>query len=130
MLVNPTQIDILRARYNIIGSIRHYMHALEFVEVSTPIIVEKASGAIAKPFVTNATEFPEKQLALRIAPEIWLKRLIIGGMERVFEIGPAFRNEGLDGTHNPEFTTCGNLKALLPFSWLLEPSKKSLVWMW
>jgi len=70
------------------------------------LIADKAGGAIAKPFTTVATEFSEKTLALRIAPEIWLKRLVIGGMDRVFEIGPAFRNEGLDATHNPEFTTC------------------------
>lgn len=76
------------------------------MEVQTPIIADSAGGAIARPFTTSATEFSQKQLALRIAPEIWLKRLVLGGMDRVFEIGPAFRNEGLDATHNPEFTTC------------------------
>jgi len=77
-----------------------------FLEVQTPLITDKASVAIAKSFKTVATEFSDKELALRIAPELWLKRLVIGGMDRVFEIGPSFRNEGLDATHNPEFTTC------------------------
>lgn len=61
---------------------------------------------MARPFATTATEFPEKQLALRIAPELWLKRLVVAGFDRVYEIGPAFRNEGIDATHNPEFTMC------------------------
>jgi lysyl-tRNA synthetase, class II len=85
---------------------RDFLLKDNFLEVQTPLIADKAGGAIAKPFTTVATEFSEKTLALRIAPEIWLKRLVIGGIDRVFEIGPAFRNEGLDATHNPEFTTC------------------------
>jgi lysyl-tRNA synthetase class 2 len=91
--------------------LRNFLLKDNFLEVQTPIISDKAGGAIAKPFTTVATEFSEKTLALRIAPEIWLKRLIIGDMDRVFEIGPAFRNEGLDATHNPEFTTCEFYKA-------------------
>ena len=65
------------------------------MEVDTPILGAVASGATARPFETSATEFPDRRLALRIAPELWLKRLVIGGMERVFEIGPSFRNEGM-----------------------------------
>lgn len=65
------------------------------MEVSTPIIGAVAGGAIARPFITSGTEFPERQLSLRIAPELWLKRLVVGGFDRVFEIGPSFRNEGL-----------------------------------
>ena len=95
------------------------------MEVATPIISSTTGGAVARPFLTSATAFPERQLSLRIAPELWLKRLVIGGFEKVFEIGPSFRNEGayklliyiweqtaygfeigLDKTHNPEFTTC------------------------
>jgi lysyl-tRNA synthetase class 2 len=96
----------LRLRSQIIQSIREFLLKDQFTEVQTPLIADKASGAIAKSFKTMATEFSDKELALRIAPELWLKRLVIGGMDRVFEIGPAFRNEGLDATHNPEFTTC------------------------
>jgi len=91
-----------------------------FLEVQTPIIADKAGGAVARPFTTVSTEFSDKQLALRIAPEIWLKRLILGGMERVFEIGPAFRNEGLDATHNPEFTTCEFYKSFADLEDLIE----------
>lgn len=90
------------------------------MEVQTPILADKAGGAVAKPFTTHATEFPQKQLALRIAPELWLKRLIIGGMDRVFEIGPSFRNEGLDATHNPEFTTCEFYKSFADLEDLMK----------
>lgn len=107
MLVNKSTVDIIRMRSNIIHRIRTMVkEQLGCVEVQTPILAGNAGGAIARPFVTQATEFPQKDLALRIAPELWLKRLVAGGMDRVFEIGPAFRNEGLDATHNPEFTTC------------------------
>ena len=106
LLVNRNVVDTLRARSHIIRYLRDYLIKDDFLEVQTPIIADKAGGAIAKPFTTIATEFSDKQLALRIAPEIWLKRMILGGIDRVFEIGPAFRNEGLDATHNPEFTTC------------------------
>ncbi|KAL3423456.1 Lysine-tRNA ligase, mitochondrial [Phlyctema vagabunda] len=106
MLVNDRTSHTLRARSYIIQHIRDFLLKDNFLEVQTPILADGAGGATARPFTTSATEFPDKQLALRIAPEIWLKRLILGGMERVFEIGSAFRNEGLDATHNPEFTTC------------------------
>jgi lysyl-tRNA synthetase class 2 len=105
-LVNKSAADTIRLRSHIIQHVREFLLQDGFLEVQTPIIVDKASGAAARPFTTVATEFLDKELALRIAPEIWLKRLILGGMDRVFEIGPAFRNEGLDATHNPEFTTC------------------------
>lgn len=65
------------------------------MEVQTPILAAREGGAVARPFRTSATEFPERQLVLRIAPELWLKRMVIGGYDRVFEIGPSFRNEGL-----------------------------------
>ena len=64
------------------------------MEVQTPILADSAGGAVARAFETSATEFPYKRIALRIAPELWLKRLILGGFDRVFEIGPSFRNEG------------------------------------
>lgn len=106
LLVNREVADRLRARSHIIQCMRDFFIKDNFLEVQTPLITDKASGAIAKSFKTVATEFSNKELALRIAPELWLKRLVIGGMDRVFEIGPSFRNEGLDATHNPEFTTC------------------------
>lgn len=95
MLANDRVVETIRTRSKIIAIIRHYFEEDEFVEVETPILSALAGGANARPFETWATEFPDRKLSLRIAPELWLKRLIIGGMDRVFEIGPCFRNEGL-----------------------------------
>ncbi|EER43374.1 lysyl-tRNA synthetase [Histoplasma capsulatum H143] len=106
LLSSPTAADILRARSSIIQYIRSFFLDRSFMEVETPILASVAGGAVARPFQTSATEFPDRPLSLRIAPELWLKRLVVGGFDKVFEIGPSFRNEGLDKTHNPEFTTC------------------------
>ncbi|XWW99645.1 hypothetical protein V2A60_007656 [Cordyceps javanica] len=106
MLVNKETLDILRLRSEITKHMRDHFHSKRFLEFQTPILAENAGGAIARPFVTRATEFKDKDLALRVAPELWLKRLVVGGVDKVFEIGPAFRNEGVDATHNPEFTMC------------------------
>jgi lysyl-tRNA synthetase, class II len=106
LLVNQSTTDVLRLRSYIIKNMRDFFDQKGFLEFQTPILAENAGGAIARPFATHATEFPSKGLALRIAPELWLKRLVVGGIDRVFEIGPSFRNEGIDQTHNPEFTTC------------------------
>lgn len=107
LLVNKGAADTLRVRSHVIRQLRQWLETkLECNEVHTPILAANAGGAVARPFTTNATEFPEKQLALRIAPELWLKRLVVAGFDRIYEIGPAFRNEGLDSTHNPEFTMC------------------------
>ena len=106
MLTDPSVIETLKARSAVIKTMRKFFEKKSFLEVQTPIMTGLAGGAIARPFETTATEFPHRDLSLRIAPELWLKRLIVGGMERIFEIGPCFRNEGLDKTHNAEFTTC------------------------
>lgn len=103
---NPQAIKTLRLRSHIIQSLRQFLLMHNFIEVETPIISSHASGALANPFLTTSTSFGDRPLALRIAPELWLKRLVVGGLDRVFEIGPQFRNEHIDGTHNPEFTTC------------------------
>ncbi|PYH44815.1 putative lysyl-tRNA synthetase [Aspergillus saccharolyticus JOP 1030-1] len=105
-LADSRTADTIRARSAIIQYLRQFFLDRKFMEVNTPILEAVAGGAIARPFHTSATEFPDRQLSLRIAPELWLKRLVIGGFDKVFEIGPSFRNEGLDKTHNPEFTTC------------------------
>ncbi|KAI9817113.1 MAG: hypothetical protein M1827_001225 [Pycnora praestabilis] len=106
LLVNQESADILRLRSHMIQFLRDFFLDDGFLEVSTPILAGSAGGAVARPFTTSATEFPELPVNLRIAPELWLKRLILGGVDRVFEIGPSFRNEGLDASHNPEFTSC------------------------
>ncbi|KAL2821390.1 hypothetical protein BDW59DRAFT_150239 [Aspergillus cavernicola] len=105
-LADQNTVDIIKARSAIVQYVRQFFVDRSFMEVNTPILNSIAGGAVARPFYTSATEFPDRQLSLRIAPELWLKRLVVGGFDRVFEIGPSFRNEGLDKTHNPEFTTC------------------------
>ena len=87
-------MDTIRLRSSIIKYIREFLDGSEHIEVQTPILAHEAGGAVAKPFHTSATEFPDRQISLRIAPELWLKRLVLGGLHRVFEIGPCFRNEG------------------------------------
>lgn len=106
MLVNQDVADVLRLRAEVMRFMREHFYSKRFLEFQTPILAENAGGAVARPFVTRATEFKDKDLALRIAPELWLKRLVVGGVDKVFEIGPSFRNEGVDATHNPEFTMC------------------------
>ncbi|CRK39269.1 hypothetical protein BN1708_001550, partial [Verticillium longisporum] len=106
MLVNPEVADTLRLKSHLMQHIRNHFLEDDFLEVQTPILAQNAGGAVARPFTTRATEFPSKELSLRVAPELWLKRLVIGGLHKVFEMGPSFRNEGIDATHNPEFTTC------------------------
>ncbi|KAK4944080.1 mitochondrial lysine-tRNA synthetase [Elasticomyces elasticus] len=106
MLTDPEVVATLKARSVLIRTLRNFFEQLNFVEVTTPILSAVAGGATAKPFETTSTEFADRKLSLRIAPELWLKRLIIGGMDRIFEIGPCFRNEGLDKTHNPEYHSC------------------------
>lgn len=120
LLLNRPARDTLVLRHLIINHLRaHLTKELDCVEVQTPILAANAGGAVARPFATHATEFPHKELALRIAPELWLKRLVVAGFDRIFELGPSFRNEGVDATHNPEFTVCefylahANLDALM-----------------
>ncbi|RCI12986.1 hypothetical protein L249_0261 [Ophiocordyceps polyrhachis-furcata BCC 54312] len=107
MLVNRSTTDILRLRSEITRHMRNHFHSRRFLEMQTPILAEDAGGAIARPFRTRSNAVrSRKDLALRVAPELWLKRLVVGGFDKVFEIGPAFRNEGVDASHNPEFTMC------------------------
>ena len=106
MLKSSEYRKALLARSCLLQAMRAFLHLEHFCEVTTPILSAAAGGAVARSFKTTATEFSNRRLSLRVAPELWLKRLIIGGMNKIFEIGPSFRNEGLDRTHNPEFTTC------------------------
>ncbi|KAH0564946.1 hypothetical protein GP486_001666 [Trichoglossum hirsutum] len=119
-LINPQAAQVLRLRSCIVQYLRNFLLNDRFVEVNTPILADSAGGAIARPFKTSATEFPDRPIALRIAPELWLKRMILGGIDRVFEIGPSFRNEGLDATHNPEFTTCEFYKSFASLEDLID----------
>lgn len=94
MLLHARPAELIELRSEITTFLRQWLSSEGHVEVQTPILADTAGGAVARPFVTSSSEFPERQIALRIAPELWLKRLILGGLERVFEIGPSFRNEG------------------------------------
>ena len=103
LIVNPESRQVFRTRSKIIEFIRDYMAALDFMEVETPMMQVIPGGAAAKPFVTHHNAL-DLDMYLRIAPELYLKRLVVGGFERVFEINRSFRNEGLSTRHNPEFT--------------------------
>jgi lysyl-tRNA synthetase class 2 len=104
MVVNPEVRNVFRTRAKINSAIRRILDSKGFVEIETPILNAQPGGAEAKPFETfhNALDMP---LTLRIATELHLKRLVVGGFDRVYEIGRIFRNEGLSPRHNPEFTS-------------------------
>ena len=103
LITNPESKDTFVKRSKIISTIRRYLDSQGFMEVETPMLVQNAGGAAARPFETHFNALDE-DLKLRISLELYLKRLIVGGLERVYEIGRVFRNEGLDTRHNPEFT--------------------------
>ncbi len=103
LAINTEARDLIRARSQVLRSIRDTLFAKDFIEVETPILQQIHGGANARPFATHINAY-DLDLYLRIAPELYLKRLCVGGVERVFELGRAFRNEGVDFSHNPEFT--------------------------
>jgi lysyl-tRNA synthetase class 2 len=104
MYANPATLRVFQQRTRIMSRIRKFMEEWEYVEVETPMMQPVAGGAAARPFVTHHNAL-DMDLYLRVAPELYLKRLLVGGMTRVFEINRSFRNEGVDRSHNPEFTT-------------------------
>ncbi|MDB4859887.1 lysine--tRNA ligase, partial [Candidatus Marinimicrobia bacterium] len=103
LIINDDSRDVFISRFNIINSIRNYLNVNSFIEVETPVLQPLYGGANAKPFTTYHNSLDQK-LFLRIADELYLKRLIVGGFEKVYEISKNFRNEGMDKNHNPEFT--------------------------
>jgi len=106
---------IFRVRSRVVTAMRHYLDKRSFIEVSTPILNPTAGGASAKPFTTHHSAL-DRQLFLRIATELHLKRLIIGGLDKVYEIGPIFRNEGISTKHNPEFTSMESYEAYADYN--------------
>ncbi|KAG0367920.1 lysine--tRNA ligase-like protein [Gamsiella multidivaricata] len=104
-LVNRDALEILKKRRDMIAFIRRFFDSRGFLEVETPILSTQAGGANAKPFITHANAL-DMEMHMRVAPELYLKQLVIGGVDRVYELGKQFRNEGIDADHNPEFTTC------------------------
>ncbi|QLQ78932.1 hypothetical protein HG537_0B02790 [Torulaspora globosa] len=123
--VNRQAIETLMLRQTIINSIRSWLNERQFVEVETPMLSSQSNGAAAEPFVTKSNSLPKEsaQLELRVAPELWLKRLIIGGFDKVYEIGKVFRNEGIDSIHNPEFTTLEFYQTFLSMQQLISLSE-------
>ncbi len=106
-------------RSEVVASMRRFMHERGFIEVETPVLVPVAAGAMARPFQTHHNAL-NRRLYLRIATELYLKKLIVGGFEKVFEIGRLFRNEGIDQEHNPEFTTIESYEAYADYNDVME----------
>ncbi len=119
LIVNPDVKDAFIARSKIIQSFRAYLDSNGFYEVETPILSPIAGGATARPFITHHNTL-DMDLYLRIAPELYLKRLIVGGLERVYELGRNFRNEGMDVRHNPEFTMVELYEAYTDYHGMME----------
>ena len=119
LIMNPEVRTVFIKRSKIIASIRRYLDARDFIEVETPMLVDNAGGAAARPFVTHFNALDEDK-KLRISLELYLKRLIVGGLERVYEIGRVFRNEGLDMKHNPEFTLMELYQAYTDYNGMME----------
>lgn len=114
LMVNDEAREVALARARIVSNLRRQFEERGFIEVETPVLLSQATGATARPFHTTHNAL-EMEMSLRIATELHLKRLVVGGLERVFELGRIFRNEGVDSTHNPEFTMLEAYQALADY---------------
>ena len=119
LIVNPDVADVFRKRSQILKEIRNYLDNKGFLEVDTPILVPLEIGASARPFKTHHNTL-DMDMYLRIETELYLKRLIVGGLNRVYEVGRIFRNEGMDTKHNPEFTTIELYQAYTDFEGMMD----------
>lgn len=119
LIMNPEVLDTFVKRTNIIRAIRRYLDERDFLEVETPVLSTIAGGAAARPFITHHNAH-DMDMYLRIATELSLKRLVVGGMERVYELGRVFRNEGIDVRHNPEFTSIEIYQAYADYRDLMD----------
>ena len=119
LAVNPAAMRAMRVRSKVVRSLRDSMLARDFLEVETPILNPVPGGALARPFVTHHNAL-DTDLYLRVACELYLKRLLVGGVDRVFELGRVFRNEGVDATHNTEFTMLESNSAFQDYRDMME----------
>ncbi len=125
MAANPEILDKFRTRIAIISTLREWLTARGFIEVETPMLHPIPGGATARPFITHHNTY-DRDLYLRIAPELYLKRLIVGGFTKVFEINRSFRNEGVDTKHNPEFTMMELYEAYQDYIGLMDETEEML----
>src|SRR6266508_58415 len=125
LIVNPDARRVFETRSRVIASIRAFMTARGYLEVETPMMQPIAGGALARPFTTHHNTL-DMGLYLRIAPELYLKRLVVGGLEKVFEINRNFRNEGISTQHNPEFTMLEFYEAYHDFWYLMDLTEELL----
>jgi lysyl-tRNA synthetase class 2 len=126
LFANPDSLDTFLFRSKIIDTVRDFLKGRQYVEVETPLMQSIAGGAAARPFVTHHNAL-DIDLFLRISPELYLKRLLVGGMERVFDINRNFRNEGIDTTHNPEFTMLECYQAYSDLAGMMELTESLVV---
>lgn len=128
LIMNPETREIFRIRSKLIDNIRRFLLAKHFMEVETPMMHVIPGGAVAKPFIThhNALDMP---LYLRVAPELYLKRLVVGGFERVFELNRSFRNEGISTRHNPEFTMLEFYQAYATYEDLMQLTEDLMAYL-
>ena len=126
LIMNPEVRDTFIKRSNIIAEIRRYLNSLDFIEVETPIISAVASGANARPFISRYNAL-DMDVYMRIATELPLKMCVVGGLERVYEIGHQFRNEGMDATHNPEYTSLELYQAYTDYHGMMELAENLFV---
>lgn len=125
LIMNPEVKDTFIKRSKIIKTIRSYLDNMGYIEVETPVLNTIPGGAAARPFITHHNTL-DIDLYMRIAPELYLKRLIVGGMEKVYEIGRLFRNEGMDVKHNPEFTTIEIYEAYTDYNGMMDRTEQMI----